>query len=520
MATDMSNPRARATTPSARSDVAVDDAGPVELDEPLERRALKNSARLMTALLASWAMSLVGRFLMPRVLGTDRFGQLAFIEGAAVLAMAIVTFGVAGYIAREVAIDRSVARWFAVPLGRIQLGAGAAITAGLAITFATTSGSEQAMIALVFGIGQLAIVIGRTEASYLQAIHDVRVETTATIVTKAIWFAILVGLIGAGVEMMALPVAVAISETIRSLWLRRAMRASFDLGRRRPLRNGFEVIGRSFPYFLNALNVLFLHYAVRVLVGLLASEEAAGFITTAELLVFIPLLLTPIIGQVTLPMLSSLRAQGAQVLWRRTSQILDMLAIPIAGGCVILFGLSDPLIEIAFGSDFAAAGLAFGLLALAVPADYFTQIVGSALIASGRAWKNTWVNFYTMLLVLVIVTVALTINTSTDPGTAAAWGAGALALGEWITVLVLLRVRRIPPLRRPTVAGLIVLAATAIGLAAIGRDASDPAWLALMSVAALTTLVSLPLVLGDVKTILSHGRGGDDDEWGRRRVRR
>lgn len=510
----MSNPRARGgrrTSARPGPAVGIDDRGPAELDEPLERRALKNSARLMSALLMSWALSLAGRFLMPRVLGTDRFGQLAFIEGVAVLSMAIVTFGVGGYISREVAIDRSVARRFAVPLSRIQVMSGAAITAALALGFAAASGREQAMIALVFGIGQVAIVLSRTDASYLQAVHDVRVETVSTIVTKAIWFAILIALVGAGIEMMALPIAVAVSESVRALWLRRAMRSSFDLGRRRPLRNGFEVIVKSFPYFLNALNVLFLHYAVRTIVALLGSEEAAGFITVAELLVFIPLLLTPIIGQVTLPMLSSLRAQGSQVLWRRTSQILDMLAIPIAGGCVVLFGVSDPLVELAFGSEFAAAGLAFGLLALAVPADYFTQIVGSALIASGRAWKNTWINFYTMILVIVLASLALAFSTSTDPGTAAAWGAGSLVIGEWITVLALLRVRPIPPLRRATIAGLIVLGATALGLAAIGREVSDPAWLALMSVAVITTVMSLPMALGDIRAILRHGRGGDSE---------
>ncbi len=496
---------------SGSSTPPPDDVSMTADGEPLERRALLNSARLTAALLISWTLSLVGRFLLPRVLGTEQFGELAFIEGVAVLAMAATGFGVDGFILREVAIDNKRTRLFARPLRRIQYSAGVLTTAALAITFAVTSGREQAMIALVFGLGQMAIVLGRIDAAYLQAAHDVRAETSATIVTKAIWFALLIGCLGAGIELMALPIAVVVSEFVRASWLRRAMHQRYGQLRRGRLRNGVDVLVGALPYFINTLNVVFLGYSVRVIVGLLSSDEAVGLLATAEVAIAVPMLLTPIIGQISLPMLSSLASRSRRLMWRRASQIVDGISVPVTAGSVLLFALSDELMVLAFGDEYADAGLAFGLLALAVPATYFTQIVGAALMAAGREWQNTRINLYTMLLVAVTTAVILSVLSDASAGTATAWAAATLLVGEYITVLALLWVQPLPPLRRSTSASLVVLTVTAFGIAIIGRDINDPAWLALVSVAVLTALVTLPRALNDVLSILGRGKGADAD---------
>ena len=51
----------------------------------------------------SWIIALVGRFLIPRVLGAELFGELAFIDSVATLTLSVMAFGVGDYIQKELA---------------------------------------------------------------------------------------------------------------------------------------------------------------------------------------------------------------------------------------------------------------------------------------------------------------------------------------------------------------------------------------------------------------------------------
>ncbi len=99
----------------------------------LGRTALLNSARLSVALMLSWILSLAGRFLLPNVLGTEQFGQLAFIESVAVLSLSLMAFGAGDYIRKEVTTHPEHAQKFARPLRQVQLFVGIVLSAVLLV---------------------------------------------------------------------------------------------------------------------------------------------------------------------------------------------------------------------------------------------------------------------------------------------------------------------------------------------------------------------------------------------------
>ena len=79
-------------------------------------------------------------------------------------------------------------------------------------------GTLLGVAALVFGLGQIAIVLGRTNAAYLQARQDVRIVSISAVATKILWLAILLILFAGGVELMAIPIALLVSEVLRTWW--------------------------------------------------------------------------------------------------------------------------------------------------------------------------------------------------------------------------------------------------------------------------------------------------------------
>ena len=63
-----------------------------------------------------------------------------------------------------------------------------------------------------------------------------------------------------------------------------------------PLKAARPVIWMSTPYFINALNVTFMAYMVRILLGVISSTDEVGFLATADLAISVPLLMTPSSG--------------------------------------------------------------------------------------------------------------------------------------------------------------------------------------------------------------------------------
>gem|GEM_PF-4351074 len=415
-----------------------------DVEEPsggLGRRALVNTFQLGGSLIASWVMSLVGRFILPRVLGTERFGELTLMEGVAALTLSLMAFGVHEFIAKEVAVDPDAATRFARPLFNLQLLTGVVLAVAVGLVVLAVSGPELAIVAATFGLAQVNIILARVFASYLQARQEAAAVSVSAIATKTIWLVLLLAILGAGPQLMALPLALMVSEFVRVVWLGREFFRRFGRPDDAPVRAATGVLRKSVPHYINQLNVDVMGQSVRILVGVLGGVTAAGLFSSALLVASVPMLLVPVIGWVSIPMFASVRATDASVMWERVGTVTDSLAIVSLGIGVFLFALSDTIVTVLFGDDFAAAGPAFAWLAMSVPATYFTTVVGCALIADERSWQNTKVNFWTMILVVGSAVAVLLVDSGAEQGQFALRAAVVVTVGEWITVAILFAVR-------------------------------------------------------------------------------
>lgn len=468
------------------------------------RRVLLNSAQLGGSLMVAWTMSLVGRFLLPRVLGTERFGELALMESVATLALSLMAFGVHEFIGKEVAVDPAAAQRFAKPLFRLQLTSGLGLAVATGLVVAVTSGAELALVVSVFALAQINIVLGKVYAAYLQARHEAAVVSLSAVVTKAVWLVLLLALLGAGAELLALPVALVVSELVRTVWLARGFRASFGAPNDAPMSAATDVVKRSLPHYINALNVDVMGYSVRILVGVLGGVAAAGIFSAALLAASVPMLLTPVLGWIAIPVLSNLREAGSDEMWARVGSITDSLGPVTMAGGVMLFAISDELLPLLFGDDFSASGPAFAWLVLMMPATYFTQLVGSAFIADDRSWQNTKINLYTLILVIVGVVAVLVLDDTGDPGRLALMTAMVVTAGEWITVIALFVLRPYRAITSPTVVRFAVLGAIGVVAAVekLGADRTDIRW-AVAGGAVLVACSDIPRLLATVRRLLA-----------------
>ncbi|MEM1332392.1 MAG: oligosaccharide flippase family protein [Actinomycetota bacterium] len=456
-----------------------------------------NTAKLGGALVIAWMFALVGRFLLPRVLGPDRFGDLAVTESGVVLAMSLVAFGVGDHISKVVSNDRTAADTFARPIFLLQLGAGGVVTIIAAVVAGVVGGAEFAVLAATFGVAQVATVLGRTTADYLQAIHEAGAVSASSIVTKAIWLAVLLAGLGAGAELLALPLALVVSEVIRTAWLLREYRRRFGTPPAAPWSAARRVLRASIPHYITTLNVEVLSSSTRIIVGAMGGAVAAGLFASAAVASAVPMLLTPVLGWVAIPVLSNLRERNVEEMWTRVGSITDLLFVACVAPSIVMFAWSDQLMDLLFGADFELGGPAFAWLAATIPATYFTQLVGSAYVADHREWTNTKVNLWTMLLVVVGSIGAIWLAGGDEPAVAATWAAVVIAVGEWVTVVALIVLRPFPTLGRATVVRAAVLAAAVVA-AAVDKLGDGDVTLRVVA-AALAGIVAL----SDVRRVLA-----------------
>jgi O-antigen/teichoic acid export membrane protein len=480
----------------------------------LARAAITNSLQLGGALLLSWMLAFAGRLMLPRVLGQSRYGELSFIESVTVLTMSLLSGGVDTYIRRDVAARPEHASDFMRPLARLRLGTGVAMAAIFSIAFLLTEGSvERSLVAGAFGLGQVALLLGQTNASYLHAIRKVGPVSVSTVVTKVLWFVVLLTLLQVGPTLLALPVALLASEVLRNIWLRRFVRREFGPPHAAPVRAATKVLRSSLPYYLDAVNGQFTVYCLPIALGLLASSESVGLYAAASMAMSIPFLFAPLFGPVLLPIFARLYLQGDEVLWRRIRELVDTTIVVVAAAGVLLLAGANLVITVLFGEEFRSAAPTFGVMAVSMPATFLAMLLAGGCISDGRGWQSTRINIGTMIGMVGAGLLAIALVDDSEPGASAVAAALVLVTAEWITVAWLWIRRPFGALSTTTLIelGIVVVGG---GVSAAGHIWSDSFEIGVWVGAGLAVLVmacELPRLRVKVADILAQRAPGIEE---------
>jgi O-antigen/teichoic acid export membrane protein len=468
-------------------------------------RTASNSLILSLSVAGSWGFAFVGQVALRRVLGDERLGVVSFVESVATLAVVFISLGVDTYIRRHVALDADHARTFARPLERLRLGAGLTIAVVVTAAFAVSGApGDEVVLAALWAAGQIALLLGQTSVAYLHAVQEVRGVAWAGVAVKALWLAVALSVLQSSVALWAAPTALAVSESVRWWWARRLFRTHIGEPDSAHLSTALTVVGKSMPYYLDGLNITFNRYIVPALLGALATTTESGYYSTAALLMTLPFFFLPVVTWVVPPMFARMQAMGRDQLWlaaRRLALSIAPLGVVVAGGMVAFSRLAMTLVN---GESFTPAVASFAILSVTFPFTFISVVLSASLVADGRGWAVTRLNFVTFVGMTASAAMAMSLA-GTGRGEASAAGTTAVVAWEIVTLgwfWWLCRLGR-PPVRTLTVIA-VGLAAVAVLLFAELRSGDQwPLRIVAWSVLGVLLPLTLSPVLREGRSLLA-----------------
>src|ERR1043165_3452013 len=122
--------------------------------------AVANAMKLASSLVVSFGITLaVRQFLIPRMLGTERYGELNFADGFAGLFLVAAWLGIDTWLRKELGVTLKTADGLYGGVAAVRTVFTVVLTAAMAITLKLLGRSDQIVImAIIFGVAQLMVM--------------------------------------------------------------------------------------------------------------------------------------------------------------------------------------------------------------------------------------------------------------------------------------------------------------------------------------------------------------------------
>jgi O-antigen/teichoic acid export membrane protein len=410
---------------SAQAEGAPSPARTAELGS-----AAASALRLTGSLGATWAIAVVVRLALPRLLGPDAFGTFTYADNLTASAFVLLTFGVDTYIRKEVGLRPSHASDFFGALTALRLAVFAGVgLALLLLVLRTGASADLALTVGAFALGQLFFVHNNSLAALLHARGEVVGLTAANIASKLLWGAGMLLAVALELPLWSLGAAFALTEAGRSAWLHPLARRHLGLRLKLNPAAALAVLGASLPFYLELISQAVCTRLGAAVVGLRASPAEVGYFGAAQGLAGMALLLTPLMSWVLLPYLSRAAARSEAELLRKArgaQELVIGLAVPVA--LALALG-AEEWIGWLFGEVYAPAAGALRVLAPSFVLTYLAIINATCLVLLRRPWHVTWVALGTLLL-------SPTLSWFWVPAAQSRWDAGGAGLGAAAAMLI------------------------------------------------------------------------------------
>jgi O-antigen/teichoic acid export membrane protein len=393
--------------------------------------ALRNALKLTFSMLSTIAISVLVRLYVPRFLGPELFGTMAFAEAFAATFYTFATLGVDTYIRKEVAANPKHANDFYGGFFVVRTAL-CVVLLFLALFGVHLLHKDKLTFYLVFlfSLGQIAFIDNFTLGTFLQAASIVNALSLANIVSKLIWFSsIFIGIIYFKAGVIWIAFSFFLSELLKTIYLAQVAHHALGIHFHVHFMNTFRVIWLSLPYFLNnvalrvyeKLNVILLsHFSSNIEVG----WYSAGLTIAGFSLLFIPIVQAVImpmaarIGKTSIDGMNHLMQQGAQITVVLGAQIAIVLALN-----------AHYIVQIAFGSNFIPAKMGLMMIAPMFPLTYLATICSLHLIQQNRNW---------MLIRMSLLAVVLNpiLNFIFIPQGTKLWGPGGAGMMSALATVI------------------------------------------------------------------------------------
>ncbi|MFO0639384.1 MAG: oligosaccharide flippase family protein [Polyangiaceae bacterium] len=374
--------------------------------------AMRNAVKLGLSLMATWAVALGVRFILPRFLGPERFGQYTWAESTAALAFIFAGLGLNTYIQREVSVKPSHASDFfgGVLVARLTV---------MALLFLSLYGyalgverdPEVHLAVVVFGLTQALIVTNESLAALLQASTKVGKLAVANVAAKLVWGVGVVAVVQVTHRYPLLALPMFLSELLKAMVLWPSVRKEVGLELRVDAKVTKAVLITCIPFFVNTISYTMGNKLDVALLKSLATdatkgiEEAAqaakvevGLYGAAQNLASLAMLLAPLESWVITPLLTRALKRSEDeffAILRRAVEGILVVAIP----ATMMISLGAPFwVRLTTGSKYLDAAAALQQLAPSFVFTYAAVLFATALIIMKRSWSVTLISLSRLML--------------------------------------------------------------------------------------------------------------------------
>lgn len=363
-------------------------------------RVARESLVLTGGLAVTWVVSLAIRLALPQFLDPAGFGQLVFSESLALLLFAPLTLGIDTYARREVPRDPELYARLIRGLALARAAVSVAMAAiGVGVLALLGRSSSVLVLFACYAVAQFALNGGLVAAAFLQGGGRATSVTVTQVVTKLLWAVLAVGGLALGGGAIVIPVALAASEAVRLLWLRRRNRALFGPARPADWAMAKVALVACVPLAARQLSTGLSNSLDTALVGSFAGDREVALYGAATLIAMTALFLAPALSAALLPALSRTHAAYGEAATVQLGARILAVVVAVMSPLTCLLALeSDDVILRLFGGDYAAAVPSLRVLSMMFLLTYMATIGSSVLLALGRSWPVTVVSLITVVV--------------------------------------------------------------------------------------------------------------------------
>lgn len=421
-------------------------------------KILRNMGVLVIGQGATVPLVFATSVLLVRHLGSEGFGEYAFVYAYVGLFTWLASFGMENIVVREASKDPDKAGeiWGSAFVTALL----SSVVAGLlAIGIALASGYSNGKLLFLAGIEIIALAAPRLVLVAFQ-VHLQQWKGVATnLGRQTAWLGAVIILVGSGAgvgQLISWRVAIAAVETGVNVFLARNLLGR-PLSIARPRLK--YLLQEGWPLALTYLSIGVYHRIDRVLLERFVGPAEVGYYAAADnILTFLSIV--PLAFMMSVYPILCRRLDQQHAFDRIATSAYRLALFWVVGACGTLYGISYPLVTTLYGIEFEFTAKLINILLLSQVAMTYGVVISQVLIATSK-----------QRLITVTTVVGAVINVAANLYALPRWGAvgaGWVTVGSyWAAGILLFHV--FPSARHDSAIGLKVLAkVAALGLVAFG----------------------------------------------------
>lgn len=365
--------------------------------------AVTNALKLGGSLIATLAIAVAVKFLMPRYLGPTHFGTLSFADGFAGTFFLALNLGAESYIRKEISIRPAHASDFLGGTLVLRAAMSVGIFGIMALVMNATGRSREVQtLVYVFGAAQFFVSVNATLSALLHARGRVGGMSVLAVATKIVWAAGVGASIATGAGLWGFAAAYLASESVESFVLFALANRHLGLVFRVDALATKTMIVSSLPYFLNECATSAYGRLDVILLAIRGNGQEVGWYVAAATVAGLTLLVTPLISWVLMPVFARGAVRSRQDLFahvRQASGLILAVAIPVS--LFVSVG-ADLWLQLFFGHAYAPAALALRILAASSVVIYVAIVFALTLIMLEHAWTVTLISVAGLVVNIVL----------------------------------------------------------------------------------------------------------------------